>query len=375
MGHAYTPGLKVTERQLVVKKRILPLKGEVLVKVGDKVKPDDVVARTFLPGPVEPLNVANLLGCLAEDVPAHMLKKQGEKVQEGEVIAKSKTFFGLFTSTCKTKMTGSIESVSHITGQVLIRGTPLPVEVKAYIDGEVVQIFEKEGVEVASWGSFIQGIFGVGGETHGEIKLAVSSPEEVLSDQQIDASCGGKVIVGGSMVTSSAINKAISVKAKGIVVGGIDDKDLRDFLGYDLGVAITGSEDKGISLVITEGFGHINMAGRTFNLLKSKEGKLACLNGATQIRAGVLRPEVIVPAAGDVKTGLEKIESENAGLEVGSPVRVIRQPYFGLLGKISQLPPQLQKLETESSARILEVEFSDGKKAIVPRANVEMIES
>ncbi|MCI0532453.1 MAG: hypothetical protein L0Y74_11015, partial [candidate division Zixibacteria bacterium] len=285
------------------------------------------------------------------------------------------TFFGLFTSTCKTKITGSIESVSHITGQVLIRGTPLPVEVKAYIDGEVVQIFEKEGVEVASWGSFIQGIFGVGGETHGEIKLAVSSPEEVLSDRQIDDSYQGKIIVGGSMVTSSAIAKAISVKAKGIVVGGIDDKDLRDFLGYDLGVAITGSEDRGVSLVITEGFGHINMAGRTFNLLKSKEGKLACLNGATQIRAGVLRPEVIVPAAGDVKAGLEKIEGESAGLEVGSPVRVIRQPYFGLLGKVSQLPPQLQKLETESSARILEVEFSDGKKAIVPRANVEMIES
>ncbi|MCI0530812.1 MAG: hypothetical protein L0Y74_02525, partial [candidate division Zixibacteria bacterium] len=124
MGHAYTPGLKVTEKQLVLKKRILPLKGEVLVKVGDKVRPDDVVARTYLPGPVEPLNVANLLGCLAQDVPAHMLKKQGEKVQEGEVVAKSKTFFGLFTSTCKTKITGSIESVSHITGQVLIRGTP-----------------------------------------------------------------------------------------------------------------------------------------------------------------------------------------------------------------------------------------------------------
>jgi hypothetical protein len=34
----------------------------------------------------------------------------------------------------------------------------------------------------------------------------------------------------------------------------------------------------------------------------------------------------------------------------------------------------LQKLETESHARVLEVEFEDGKRAIVPRANVEMIE-
>jgi hypothetical protein len=34
----------------------------------------------------------------------------------------------------------------------------------------------------------------------------------------------------------------------------------------------------------------------------------------------------------------------------------------------------LQKLESESHARVLGVEFPDGRKAIIPRANVEMIE-
>jgi hypothetical protein len=53
---------------------------------------------------------------------------------------------------------------------------------------------------------------------------------------------------------------------------------------------------------------------------------------------------------------------------------VIREPHFGKLGKVVNLPPALQKLESESSARVLEVEFSDGKKAIVPRANVELLE-
>ena len=374
MGHAYTPGLKVTEKELITKKRILPLKGEVLVKVGDKVRPDDVVARTYLPGPVEPINVANILGVPPEDVPHFMLKKEKEKVTEGEILAKSKSFFGLFTSVCKSKINGTIESVSHITGQVLIRGNPVPVEVKAYLDGEVVEVFEREGVAVCCWGSFIQGIFGIGGETHGEIKVIVSSPKDVLTEKEIDSSCEGKIIVGGSLVTSSALQKAISVKARGIVVGGFDDKDLRDFLGYDLGVAITGSEERGITLIVTEGFGQINMAERTFNLLKSKEGQSASINGATQIRAGVIRPEAVIPMPGDVKSYFRKEEVENIGMQVGSPVRVIRQPYFGKLGKVVDLPPQLQQLETESSARILQVEFSDGQKAIVPRANVEMIE-
>ena len=139
-------------------------------------------------------------------------------------------------------------------------------------------------------------------------------------------------------------------------------------------MAITGSEEKGISLIVTEGFGQINMADRTFDLLKSKEGESASINGATQIRAGVIRPEVVIPLVGDVKARFEKERFENIGLQPGSPIRVIRQPYFGRLGRVIDLPPQLRQLETESGARILQVEFPDGQKAIVPRANVEMIE-
>jgi hypothetical protein len=374
MGHAYTPGLKVSDKVLITKKRILPLKGDVLVKVGDKVKPDTVVARTLLPGNVEPFNVANVLGIPPEDIMYHMLRKEGERVKQGEVIAKSKSFFGLFSSECKSKAEGTVESISSVTGQVLIRGNPIPVEIKAYLEGEVVEVYEKEGVAVSTWGSFIQGIFGIGGEIHGEIGVVTKDNTEILTDKLIDKNCKDKVVVGGSLVTADAIKKAISVGAKGIVVGGFSDKDLRDFLGYDLGVAITGSEELGITLVITEGFGQINMAEKTFNLLKSKEGQMACINGATQIRAGVIRPEVVVPVREDVHKKEKKEEFENIGLTVGYPIRVIREPYFGRLGKVSALPPALQKLESESSARVLEVEFEDGTKAIIPRANVEMLE-
>jgi hypothetical protein len=53
---------------------------------------------------------------------------------------------------------------------------------------------------------------------------------------------------------------------------------------------------------------------------------------------------------------------------------VIRDPYFGHLGKVSALPPELHKLESESMARILEVEFDGGERATIPRANVEALE-
>ncbi len=375
MGHAYTPGLKVTDKILVTKKRILPLKGEVIVKKGDKVKPDDIIARTHLPGTVEPINVANILGIPPEDIEDTMLKKQGDAVEQGEDLAISKSFFGLFKSKCQAKITGTIESISHVTGQVLLRGAPIPVTVKAYLDGEVVDVYEKEGVAVSTWGSFVQGIFGIGGETHGPIKVVVPDNTTVLEDKYIDESCQGMVIVGGSLVTAAAIRKAAKVDAAGIIVGGFDDKDLREFLGYDIGVAITGSEEIGVTLIITEGFGQMNMAQKTFDLLKSREGQLACIIGATQIRAGVIRPELIIPFDGDIHAEQKAADYREQGLNIGTPVRVIRHPYFGYLGKVTDLPPQLTKLESGSSARVLEVEFDDGTKAIVPRANVEMLES
>lgn len=380
MAHAYTPGLKVSARQLISKRRILPLKGEVVAKVGDRVTPDTVVARTFLPGDVEPINVSNQLGLPPEDIPESMLKKVGDPVEKGEVIARSSPLFGLkflerFASESKSPLIGKVESISTITGQVLLRGEPIPVEVTAYLDGEILEVIEEEGVVVTSWGSFIQGIFGIGGETHGTIKVVVPDNKTLLTEELIGEDCKGCVIIGGSRVTADGIRKAAKVGAAGVVTGGFDDKDLRDFLGYDLGVAITGSEEIGVTLVVTEGFGDITMAGKTFDLLKSKEGMMACINGATQIRAGVIRPEVVIPSEGDIHAKDDAADFEQTGLEIGSPVRVIRHPYFGRLGDVSALPSPLQVLESESKARVLEVTFADGEKAIVPRANVELIES
>lgn len=372
MAHAYTPGLKVTEKSVVLKDRRLPLKGQVLAKVGDMVKADQVVARTELPGNVQTVNVAGLLGILPEDVQAHMLKKPGEAVAKEEPLAQSKSFFGLFKSVCRSPVAGTMESISGITGQVILREPPLPVQVRAYIDGKVVSVAEGEGVTVETFGTFVQGIFGIGGETDGEITMAMDDPAQELTAEMLKPEHKGKVVVGGSLIRHKALVRAAELGIRAVVVGGINDADLKAFLGYDIGVAITGTEEKGVTLVVTEGFGQMTMAQKTFNLLKSKQGLKASVNGATQIRAGVMRPEVIVPLEGGGKA--DEAHKSDSGMELGMAVRVIRHPYFGQIGKVAGLPHELRKLESESHARVLEVEFDDGGKAVVPRANVELIE-
>ncbi|MBE0432237.1 hypothetical protein IBX73_02085 [candidate division WOR-3 bacterium] len=374
MAHAYTPGLKVLEYTVLTKQRRLPLPGDIVVEKGSTVSAEQVVARTNLPGTVQTLNVAGLLGTLPAEIDDVMIKRPGAACAKDEVIAESKGFFGLFKSHVKSPIQGEIESVSKITGQVILREPPIPVEVIAYIDGEVIGIIKNEGVELRTAGSFIQGIFGIGGETIGHIAMAVDDPNEVLTASIINDSFKDKVIIGGSMAEFAALEKARDVGAKGVVVGGIEDQDLKQFMGYDIGVAITGSENVNLTVIATEGFGKLRMADRTFQLLKSLSGRKTSMNGATQIRAGVMRPELIVPAT---KTDPKKKTADlstGTGLESGMKVRIIREPYFGLIGRVVGLPVELAKIETEAKVRVLDVELEDKRKVTLPRANVEIIE-
>ncbi len=376
MAHAYTPGLKVTEGMTIQKERRLPLEGEVLVEAGATVKAEDVVAKADLPGNVQLLNVANLLSVPPEEVAEHILKSVGATVSEDEIIATTKGLFGLFKSQARSPIDGTIESVSDVTGQVILREPPIPVEVKAYTDGTVTEVLPNEGVTVETYGTYIQGIFGIGGETIGNLTVVAESPGDTLTAEQILSEHQDNILVGGSLVTTDAIQEAIQNGVKGIIAGGIDDADLRELLGYELGVAITGSEEIGITLVITEGFGSIAMAEQTFTLLKAREGMQTSINGATQIRAGVVRPEIVIPFVPEnAASASDAVDSEKEGiLEVGSSVRIIREPYFGQLGRVTELPVELQNLETEAQVRVLRVELADGQQTTLPRANVEAIE-
>ena len=379
MTHAYTPGLRLADKLQIRKDRNLPLPGDVIVKKGDTVKSGDIVAMTNLPGKVHAVNVINRLAILPTDLRKNMLKKEGDSVVKDEPIAETSPFIKMFKSICLSPITGIIESISDITGQVLLREPPKPVQITAYVDGKVVETIENEGVVIETNATFIQGIFGIGGETTGELQIVVNSPDDIVKPEDIKEVHRGKIIAGGSIIYSDAIKKALDTGVKGIVVGGIRDKEINELLGYDLGVAITGSEDINITIIITEGFGQIGMAQRTFDMLKLREGAVASINGATQIRAGVVRPEIIIPYNDEDTSGKSdesgSADGKSAGISIGDQIRIIRNPNFGMLGTVKSLPSELQTIETEAMARVLEVKFPDGQTSIVPRANIEAIET
>ena len=98
---------------------------------------------------------------------------------------------------------------------------------------------------------------------------------------------------------------------------------------------------------------------------------MASVSGATQIRAGVMRPEILIPREDAAE--LAAHGEAATGLELGSLLRVIREPHFGRIGRVVELPSELRELDTEARVRVLVVELESGERAVVPRANVELI--
>ena len=283
------------EGTVVKKARRIPTKGDVLVKVGDLVEPETVLARGTVRNPeVHEIRVYSKLGVDPGLVKRYMLKEEGDEVKRDEVIAIYRAFFGRFTRTCRSPIDGHLESLLK-SGAALIRGMPIPVEAMAHIPGRVVELIPGEGAVVETRAVLVNGIFGVGGEAIGELIIAVGEPDEVLTAKAITNAHKGKVVVGGSLVTLDALRKAANIGVSGVLVGGVDQKDLTDFLGHEIGVGVTGREEAGPTVIVTEGFGVYPMDGVTFNLLKSHEGKQASIDGTTQIRQRMLRPEIIIP--------------------------------------------------------------------------------
>ncbi len=374
MAHAYTPGLKVTENTVIRKQRRLPIAGDVLVEEGTRVSAGDIVARAKLPGDVATVNLVNRLGVQASDIKRLLLKKEGDAVDEGEVIAETRPLIRWFRTTVASPIAGTIETVSAVTGQVILRTPPRPVQTTAYMDGVVIKVIPNEGVVVETRGAFIQGILGVGGEVNGEIAVVADGPDAVVTTDDITGDLDGKIAVAGSLVTGDVYRRASEAGVAAIICGGFNDSDLRELLGYDLGVAITGHEKISPILIVTEGFGHIAMAEATYRLLASRAGTVASANGATQIRAGVLRPEIVMPAEDDGGSGGGEKNAAD-GLTVGSRVRIIREPGFGRIGAVASLPPEAVAVESEAKVRVATLALPGGEMVTIPRANLEAIES
>lgn len=327
-------------------KRELAIPGKVFVGVGDRVETDTLIARSthqFLrPFFIE---VAGILGIPPEDTEQYLTKQIGDEIGLGDVIAKKPRELLSF-KTVRSNVRARIEKIlpngtvvarelpelarEYVTvkvaedlgkpawqirpflkvevgqpverdqwlaaeigprgvrhsaspirgkinridlnfGMVVIEPLLEELEVRGWLPGRVEEVSDKGGV-VSGSGTTLEGIWGLGGESAGA--LIFGAPE------------GGRVVVR-HFADSSLLAAAKEAGAAGLIVGGLD---LKDMIGAE----------PGFTVVVTEGFGQQQIGSEIYTILEAHEGRLALIDGTTQLRVGVRRPTIILPDAGDV---------------------------------------------------------------------------
>lgn len=374
MSCGHDPGLVRQDGVVFRRRRVLPLPGEVLVQVGQRVTPEDIVARAHRVGAVQAVDAAGALGISPADLLAAMEVVVGEVVRQGQLLASTKAFLGLWRNECRAPCAGTVASVSDLTGQIVLEAVASPLLKSAFIQGEIEEIVPDRGAVIAAAGTVVQGVFGIGGEGSGPVVMAVPTADAILIPEMLTAEMCGAVVVGGVLATLPALRAAVEQGVLAVVTGGVGAEDLQIFLGNGLGSGVTGQEQAGLILVVTEGFGAVAMSGHTFDLLGRRQGALASVTGVTQIRAGVVRPEVLIP---DEELTVAASESQAVSgllaLSIGGRVRVVGALHFGAVGRVVELPPVPQLVAAEIRARVAVVELRAGERLAIPRANLEPI--
>ncbi|MFQ6015841.1 MAG: hypothetical protein ACE5NP_10400 [Anaerolineae bacterium] len=355
----YQPLTRVSPHTTIRRERLLPIPGEVLVKIGDRVEPVDPVAQTSLPAGLRVVNAARVLGVAPGKVPQHLLKEVGETVEAKEPLIFKRWLFGLYRRTYGSPVSGTLVAVEE--GELLLERAAVPFELSACLKGMVINIMPRFGAVIETTGALIQGIWGTDKEAWGVIRLLTEEPNQPLSPDLIDVGCHGTIIMGSLVVEAETLRRAEGAQVRGLILGGIEP-DLMDI-----------ARALPFPVIVTDGIGPVPMSTPIFELLREKNGQEASIKGTTKVRWEGLRPEIVIPVYRREDEEGPPVAPDTAPLVEGSQVRIAAGPNIGATGQVRALPTRTRPVGSGVRVKVAEVELDRGGRVLVPLANLELL--
>jgi hypothetical protein len=199
----------------------------------------------------------------------------------------------------------------------------------------------------------------------------------------INAKSAYAILIGGSNITAAALRRAVKEQVRGVIVGGIEEAELRAFLGANsLSCWRTGSggwqfpvgapgQPGELTLVVTEGFGVHPMSMPLFELLALHDRQEALIEGQTRLRAPMRRPRVVVPLSSRT-TGVQ-LEPPRPALKAGATVRLLDSAHLGKTGQVRSVSNVPRRLASRVRVPAVEVVLEDNTTLLLPRTNVETL--
>ncbi len=359
--------------------RLLPHPGEVLVREGTRVEPEDMIARAFVPAPSHIINVAQLLAIPPALVERVMLCEVREKVKKGDELANAGLFGG---RNCISPVDGIIGAIDNETGYVTIVPDPIEFKLFANIRGLVMEVLPYKGVVIETLAAQVYGIFGLGQERSGVLQLIVTDADEVITHKHIDARSAYAVLIGGAGITAAALRRAVDSQVRGVIVGGIDEHELRTFLGWNTknawhtGVTswqipnLQQAHAPGLTLMVTEGFGVRPMSQPVFDLLSGRDRQEALIDGTTQLRYPMRRPRLVISLPRSEGT---EIEPSKPTIRPDAMVRLLDAEHLGQVATIRAVSPWPTRTDSGTRAAAVEVVQEPNLPFWVPMTTVEVL--
>jgi hypothetical protein len=187
------------------------------VAVGDEVRPEQVLAVRRRPGRPLRVRVTELLGRPPGQVATLLLARPGARLEDGEPLARDPQGREI-----PSPASGLLLSLSVLDGSALVAPFGDEEPVIGHVHGRV-QSVEPDAVVLEVPGVVLHGVGGTGEAVHGELVIAVHTPEEELRAGAIDVGATGRIVVGGSRASAETLTRARAMGVAGIVLGGVLD--------------------------------------------------------------------------------------------------------------------------------------------------------
>ncbi len=224
------------------------------------------------------INVSGYLQVNPKHIKNFLRFSEGDFVHKGQILSNKidKQVFKPLTA----PSTGMIKEIDTTKGTMTIQYDIDPKPLHAFVAGTVTRVSKGHGVTIEGHGTIIKAIIGFGGENFGQLSETMEEGKVVYTENQID---------------KTYLLEAEKKGIKGIIAPSISEAEWVSYIEKEMGVALTGDEDIPYTLILTEGFGKRSMNSTYLKLFRQNKGKTVSLSGRTQIRAGVTRPEIIIP--------------------------------------------------------------------------------
>ncbi len=336
------------------RERILPVPGKVLVRRGQKVSTNDVIAEARLHPEHLLLNISRGLGLPDEKADQYLQCKAGMQVTQGDVLAGP---VGITKRVVRTPKNGRVIVAGG--GQVLLELETPPYEVKAGMPGTVVNLIDERGADIETTGALIQGVWGNGRIDFGLMFVLLRSPDDVLTTDRLDVSMRGSMILGGFCGDAEVIKTAASLPARALILSSMNP------------ALLPLAERARFPIMVIDGFGQRPMNSVAFSLLSTNERREIAVNAQPWDAIQGNRPEIIIPLPANVEPPLPQ---ETETFTAGQRVRSIRAPYLGGIGTIVDVRPGVTSLPSGITAPTADVQLEGGEQVVIPLANLEVLE-